>query len=177
METKKTVEDVKVEETGAVTQTETQKEEIAEVKAFTQKEVDDLIKDRLSREKKKLPTKDELKEFNDWRESQKTDADKNAEKEQEYNKVQNELLTMKQENLVLKKGIASDEVDYVVFKVSKMEGDFEDNLEDFLKSNPKYLSKEETTTKSDGVPTKKIAMTSESGVMSILKAKHPELYE
>ena len=84
-----------------------------------------------------------------------------------------------QENLVLKSGVNIDDVDYVVFKVSKKEGDFEENLQEFLKENPKYLKKEETEgieQKATGTPVKTIS-SKESGVMAILKAKYPEIYK
>ena len=44
------------------------------------------------------------------------------------------------ENLLLRKGVKNDDIDYVMFKVSKQKGEFEDNLEQFLTDNPKYLS-------------------------------------
>ena len=40
-------------------------------KTFTQKELDDIVKQRLDRAKKDMPTKDELKAFREWKDSQK----------------------------------------------------------------------------------------------------------
>lgn len=172
-ENKETVEDVKVEETGEEV-TQPNNEEETE-KTFTQEDVDKIVKERL----KKMPSKDELKAFKDWQESQKTAEQKQAEKETEYQKTLSEKESLVQENLVLKSGVNIDDVDYVVFKVSKKEGDFEDNLQEFLKENPKYLKNEQydvTELKATGTPVKAIS-SRESGVMAILKAKHPELYE
>ena len=172
-EKKETVEDVKVEETGGtVTQTEDKTEEIE--KTFTQEDVDKIVKERL----KKMPSKEELKAFKDWQEAQKTVEQKQAEKETEYQKTLSEKESLVQENLVLKSGVNIDDVDYVVFKVSKKEGDFGNNLQEFLKENPKYLKNEqhnETELKATGTPVQTIS-SKESGVMAILKAKHPELY-
>lgn len=41
-------------------------------KTFTQKELDDIVKQRLERAKKDMPSKDELKAFKEWQDSQKT---------------------------------------------------------------------------------------------------------
>jgi len=170
-ENKETVEDVKIEETGKeVTQANNNEEE----KTFTQEDVDKIVKERL----KKMPSKEEIKAFKEWQETQKTAEQKQAEKETEYRKTLSEKESLVQENLVLKSGVNIDDVDYVVFKVSKKEGDFEDNLQEFLKENPKYLKNEqyeEKELKATGTPVKAIS-SKESGVMAILKAKYPELY-
>lgn len=54
--------------------------------------------------------------------------------------VKGQLAVTKQMNAILGKGIQGDTAEFVQFKVGKMEGDFEKNLDDFLKSNPQYLS-------------------------------------
>ena len=48
-------------------------------KTFTQKELDDIVKQRLDRAKKDMPSKDELKAFREWKDSQKTAEEKAAE--------------------------------------------------------------------------------------------------
>lgn len=163
------------EEKTEVTVTEpVEKTEKAEVKTFTQEEVNAM----LAKEKKKMPSKEELKEFKEWQESKKTEAEKQAEKEAEYQKTLNELNTLKQTNAVLEAGVNKEDADYVLFKVSKMEGEFDENLAKFLKDNPKYLEKELTKTepKATGTSVKSIS-SDENGVTAILKAKHPELFE
>lgn len=173
-EKKETVEDVKIEETGKeVTQANNNEEETE--KTFTQEDVDKIVKERL----KKMPSKEELKAFKDWQETQKTAEQKQAEKETEYKKTLSEKESLVQENQVLKAGVNIEDVDYVVFKVSKKEGDFEENLQEFLKENPKYLKNKETEEieqKATGTPVKTIS-SKESGVMAILKAKYPEIYK
>ncbi len=174
-ENKGTVENVKVEGTGKVeTQTTNQNEVQAEVKTLTQKEVDEIVKERLEREKKKLPSKEELDEFKKFKESQKTEAEKQAEIQRQLVLKETETNNLKNENTILRKGVNSDDIDYVLFKVGKMEGEFETNLDNFLKENPKYLgqAKEVITT---GVKTQG-TVTQESGVMGILRSKHPELF-
>ena len=84
----------------------------------------------------KLPKKEEVEAFKKWQENNKTEEEKKIELE---NQIKS-LNSVKQENLVLKKGVKADDVDYVLFKVLKMDGDFEENLESYLKENPKYLN-------------------------------------
>lgn len=160
---------------GTVTDTVT-KTEGAEVKTFTQEEVNAMI----LKAQKKMPSKEEMQKFNEWKESQKTEADKQAELTQKMADTTNENILLKQENQVLKSGVNADDVDYVLFKVSKMEGEFEDNLKDFLEKNPKYLQKSEvanTSNEDTGVPVTKANEKAESGVTAILKEKHPELFK
>lgn len=164
------------EGTGNVdTQTTNQNEGQAE-KTFTQEELNKIVQERLDKEKKKMPSKEELKAFKDWQESQKTAEQKQAEKDAEYKKTLNELNTLKQTNAVLEAGVNKDDADYVLFKVSKMEGEFEENLAKFLKDNPKYLKQELETTepKATGTPVKSISSNSD-GVLGILASKHPDM--
>ena len=175
-ENKETVENVNVEETGnAVTQTEQKTEEKAE-KTFTQEEVNSMLKKEKQKAEKKYEGID-ITKYKEWQESQKTAEQKQAEKETEYQKTLNKNTELENENKAFKAGVNKDDVDYVVFKVSKMEGEFEENLAKFLKDNPKYLGQElETEHKATGAPVKTLS-SEESGVTAILKAKHPELFE
>lgn len=172
-----TVESTNAEGTGNVdTQTTNQNEEKATEKTFTQEQLNKIVKERLEKEQKKMPSKEELKAFKQWQESQKTEAEKQAEKEAEYQKTLNELNVLKQTNAVLSAGVNKDDADYVLFKVSKMEGEFDENLAKFLKDNPKYLKQELETTepKATGAPVKSISSKND-GVLGILASKHPEI--
>ena len=171
-----TVESKNTDGTGNVdTQTTNKNEEQAE-KTFTQEELNKIVQERLDKEKKKMPSKEELKAFKEWQESQKTAEQKQAEKDAEYQKTLNELNTLKQTNAILEAGVNKDDADYVLFKVSKMEGEFDENLTKFLKDNPKYLKQELETTepKATGTPVKTISSNSD-GVLGILASKHPEM--
>ncbi len=166
------------EGTGNVdTQTTEKNEGKAEgdLKAEAQKIADAM----LAKKMKGMPTKEELKAFKEWQESQKTAEQKQAEKEAEYKEKDTKISELEKENAVLKAGVTdADDVDYILFKVSKMDGEFEENLAKFLKDNPKYLKQELETTehKATGAPVRTIS-SNESGVTAILKAKHPELFE
>ena len=171
---KETVEDVKIEETGkSVTQTEEKTEEAEKI--FTQEEVNSFIKKEKEKILKEVPTKEELKAFKEWEKTQKTSEQKQAEKEKEFQEALLEKENLIKENQVLKAGVSIDDSDYVLFKVSKMEGEFVENLEKFLKENPKYV-RQEIEEKATGIPVKSLS-SKESGVMSILKAKYPEIYK
>lgn len=171
-----TEEGTNAEGTGNVDTQTTEKNEGQAEKTFTQEELNKIVQDRLDKEKKKMPSKEELKAFKDWQESQKTEAEKQAEKEAEYQKALNELNTLKQTNAVLEAGVNKDDADYVLFKVSKMEGEFEENLAKFLKDNPKYLKQEleKQEHKATGAPVKTISSKND-GVLGILANKHPEI--
>lgn len=171
----KTVEDVKVEETGnAVTQTEQKTEET--IKTFTQEEVNAMLKKEKQKAEKKYEGIDVTK-YKEWVESQKTTEQKQAEKEAEYAQKDTTILELQKENAILKAGVKeADDIDYILYKVGKMEGEFEENLAKFLKDNPKYLGQELNEPKATGAPVKSISST-ENGVKAILKAKHQNLFE
>ena len=163
-------------ETTTTEEVETNSEEVVE-KTFTQEEVDNIVKERLAKAKKGIPSKEELTKYNEWKESQKTQQDKYDELLKKESEKDNTISNLQKENLVLKSGITdNDEIEFIVYKVSKMDGDFEDNLKEYLADNPKFTKKQET--KATGVEaTKSTTVTKENGVSAILKAKHPELFE
>lgn len=114
-------------------------------KTFTQAELDKVISDRLARERAKMPAADKLKAFEEWQKSQQSEAEKAAEREKEFAKLQGEAETLKRENMAIKAGVNNGDVDYVLFKVGKMEGEFADNLKTFLAENTKYTEPETAT--------------------------------
>lgn len=158
------------------TTTETVENNSAEVvKTFTQDEVNAIVKERLAKAQKGIPSKEELTKYNEWKENQKTQQDKYDELIKNDAEKDSTISNLKKENLVLKSGVTdTDEIEFIVYKVSKMDGDFEDNLKQYLADNPKHIKKEET--KATGVQSNNSTVARESGVSAILKAKHPELF-
>lgn len=124
---------------GTVTEP-VKKTEKEDIKTFTQEEVNAM----LTKERKKMPSKEELEAFKEWQETQKTVEQKQAEKEAEHQKTLLRNTELENENKVFKAGVEKDNVDYVAYKVSKMDGDFEENLTKYLKDNPKFLANNET---------------------------------
>lgn len=170
---------------NAVTQTESvateNKTEVSGVqpvekneKTFTQDEVNAMM----AKERSKMPSKEDMKAFNDWKESQKTEVQKQTERAQEFAKLQAEKDSLEQLTKIYDAGVTGkDNVEFIQFKVSKMEGDFDENLTSYLDEHPNYLQKElEKEPKNTGETVKKISKDSDvDGVTAILKAKHPEI--
>lgn len=119
---------------------DTQTTEQNEVKTFTQEEVNQIIKTRL----RNIPSDDELKAYNDWKESQKTEAEKNAEVLKENETLKSRISELENMQVVANAGVDSKFQKFVFSEVSK-EGNFEDNLKEYLKNNNQYLIKEEKT--------------------------------
>ena len=169
-----------MEDNKEIVETETTKAEDAKKtvetgKTFTQEEFNEALLKAVQRKTKDLPNEEELKKFKEWQDQQKTESEKQVEREKQYSKVEAENSELKRINTVLLNGVKPDDVDYVVYKVSKMEGDFEDNLKSFLQANTKFTEKE-TVSKATGTTAKGNAVEEDDGVTAILKAKHPELF-
>ena len=174
-EDKETVEDVKVEETGeTVTQTEQKTEEIE--KTFTQEEVNAMLKKEKQKAEKKYEGID-IAKYKEWVESQKTAEQKQAEKDAEYAQKDTTISELQKENAVLRAGVKeADDIDYILYKVGKLEGEFDENLAKFLKDNPKYTKGEELTEpKATGAPVKSIGSNQNDGVLGILSQKYPNI--
>lgn len=107
-------------------------------KTFTQTDVDRIVGERLARERAKVPSEDELKGYRDWKASQQTEAEKAAARETELTRIRNEAEALRRENAVIRAGVSADDADYVMFKVGKMDGDFEANLKTFLESDKRF---------------------------------------
>lgn len=114
-------------------------------KTFTQSDLDKIVGERLKREKSKMPAKEDLDAFKDWKKSQQTEQEKLAEERKEFETVKQEIVRLKNEKEVLKSGVDSKYADYVTFEVSKNEGNFADNLNEFMKNNPQFGKGTETT--------------------------------
>lgn len=156
--------------------TETQTAEQKVEKTFTQEEFNEALKNEVARKTRNLPSKEDLKAFNEWKESQKTDEDKKNEILQENEALKKQLAYAENKSVVANAGVDAKFQKFVLSEVSEMEGEFEDNLKDYLKDNPQFLIQKVETPKSNGVATKKISEDADDGVTAILKAKHPDLF-
>ena len=108
-------------------------------KTFTQKEVNEIIKSRLERERKKFPSEDDLKGYQDWKKAQQTEQEKYQELNNQYNELKKEYTTFKNYNLVKNENVNEMFIEFIIDKVSKQDGDFEENLKVFKKSNPQFF--------------------------------------
>lgn len=140
-------------------------------KAEAQKMADAMVAKKL----KGMPTKEELAEYKKWKDDQKTAEEKRAEQEEKYRQIEAENTSLKHEREILNKGVKSKDVDYVLFKVNKMEGeDFGENLDKFLEENPEYLTTGSKKS-NDGAPVKRSTEPTSSSVTDILKKRNPNL--
>lgn len=142
-------------------------------KTFTQAELDKIVGERLARERKNQPDPEKLKKFEEWEKSQQSEAEKAAETAKKLADAQTEAEQLRRENAVIKAGVSADDADYVMFKVGKMEGDFNDNLKKFLEENKKF-----TTEPTKKVPDNKHDPSKSDemdGVEAAFRRKNPDL--
>ena len=126
------------EQNELLEQQEAQEQEQQEERTFTQAEVDEIVSKRVARERKNLPSAEELTAFRDWKKSQGTE--KETATQSDLDSALAEMEMTRRENYLLRQGISPDDVDYYVYKISKsMDGetDFEDAAKEFLKSHNK----------------------------------------
>lgn len=171
--------DKKLESTGTTGNTGDavdKQDDGGESKMITEEEAQRRADAQVAKKLKGMPTKEEIAAFREWKESQKTDDEKRAEAEKRYVTLEAENTALKQEKMVLAKGVKLDDADYVFFKVSRMEGDFEENLEQFLSEHPKFLGDDESSQpKRTGVSVHGSNQPKTSGVDEILKKRNPNL--
>ena len=140
-ENKNTVTQTEQKIEGTVTQTVNKTEEKTE-KTFTQEEVNAMLKKENAKLLKKYEGVD-LDAYKQWAESQKTAEQKQQEEIIKMKNLQNDNDFKTQMLEIMKKGLSYDEAEFVQFKLSKMAGDFEENLDTYLKNNKPTEQKEQ----------------------------------
>ena len=168
------VQNVTEEKVTENTETQTVEEKVEKTFA-TQEDFNEALKKEVARKTRNLPSKEDLKAFNEWKESQKTETEKSLEKDKKIETLEKQLAYAENKSVVANAGVDSKFQKFVLSEVSEIEGDFEDNLRYYLKENPQFLISKVETPKTNGVATKKIGNEAESGVTAILKAKHPDI--
>lgn len=116
-------------------------------KTFTQKELDDIVKQRLDRAKKDMPSKDELKAFREWKDSQKTAEQKAAEQLAEVaaarDTAEREKSRLEIKVSCLAKGVPADAADDVIALAERFIDDdttIEKAVEKVLEKYPSFRS-------------------------------------
>ncbi|WP_024613647.1 hypothetical protein [Clostridium sp. Ade.TY] len=121
-----------------------------EEKTFTQADVDRLIKERVARERKGQLSKEELKAYQDWKESQKTEDEKknealtNAEKAKQ--EAEERALNAETKVTCLSKGVIADSVDDVVILAKAMVTDeltIEQAIDKVLEKYPSFKGEQQ----------------------------------
>lgn len=169
------VQNVTEEKVTEKAETQTAEENVEKTFA-TQEDFNEALKKEVARKTRNLPSKEDLKAFNEWKESQKTESEKSLEKDKKIETLEKQLAYAENKSVVANAGVDSKFQKFVLSEVSEMEGDFEDNLKDYLKENPQFLIQKVETSKTNGVGTKRISEDADDGVTAILKAKHPDLF-
>lgn len=128
-----------------VTPTDTQNDG-GTVKTFTQKEVNAIVEERLAKAKKGMPSKAELQQYNDWKQSQKTAQEKIDE---QLNQLKENNGTLTSENTQLKaqiqimnSNVKKEFVRFVTSEVLAMTNedvDFKSALKSYKKDNPQFF--------------------------------------
>ena len=116
-------------------------------KTFTQKELDEIVKQRLDRAKKDMPSKDELKAFREWKDSQKTAEQKAAEQLAEVaaarDSAEREKSRLEIKVSCLSKGVPADAADDVIALAERFIDDdttIEKAVEKVLEKYPSFRS-------------------------------------
>ena len=133
---------------GTTAQQQEQQQGQQQEKLFTQEELEEKIKRRLERERKKYPSDEDLMEFQKWQESQQTQQQKwdtlKGERDtfaQQLKENQKELEQLKRERFLLSQGIALEDADYYAFKISKTM----EEVEAFETAAKQYLKEKDIT--------------------------------
>lgn len=133
------------------------KEEKQEEKTFTQADVDKLLKDRVAREKKGQLSKEEIKAYQDWKDSQKTEDEKksealtNAEKAKQA--AEERATSLEAKVTCLSKGVGATSVDDVVVLAKAMVSDdvtIDQAIDKVLEKYPHFKGEQESNEEQKG---------------------------
>lgn len=137
---------------------------VTEEKTFTQAEVDKIISERLTRARKAMLSDDEMKAYKEWKKTAQPSFDEeitkkkideyikkietqietaNAERikelETQLNTTKAQLIFAENQQKVNQANCKKEFAEFVIDRISKLEGDFDKNLESFKKDNPQYF--------------------------------------
>lgn len=127
--------DMNQEQQEPIQQEEGQQEE---EKRFTQKDYDAAFSKGFAKGRKGMPSEEELTEFREWKKTQKTPAEKEADAQEELKAAKSDAEALKRENYLLRQGVSDEDLDYYAFKIGKLvteDKDFETAAKEFLKEH------------------------------------------
>lgn len=117
-------------------------------KTFTQKELDDIVRQRLDRAKKDMPSKEELKVYREWKDSQKTAEQKAADDLAAANSakeaVEREKQALEIKVACLSKGVLPEAAEDVIALAARLTDDntpIENAVDMVLEKYPSFLGK------------------------------------
>ncbi len=145
-------------------------------KTFTQKELDDIVRQRLDRAKKDMPSKEELKAYREWKDSQKTAEQKAADDLAAANSAKETAEREKQALEIkvacLSKGVLPEAAEDVIALAARLTDDdtpIEKAVDKVLEKYPSFLGRppKKTTT---GVKTGDTSDSSGTSASSFIEA-------
>lgn len=117
-----------------------------EQKTFTQEELNTIIETRLAKAKKDMPSKEELQAYNEWKQTQKTEQEKNEELMNQLKTTNgtltNENTKLKAQIQIMNSNVKKEFVRFVTSEVLAMTNDEVDlvsALKSYKKDNPQYF--------------------------------------
>ena len=121
-----------------------------EAKTFTQDELDAIVKDKIAKAKKSQLSKEELEEFKQWKESQKTEEEKRTEAlnnaEQARLAAEEKATALEAKVTCLTKGVTANSVDDVVILAKAMVTDdvtMEQAIDKVLEKYPSFKGEQQ----------------------------------
>ena len=153
-------------------------------KTFTQKELDEIVKQRLERQKKGQPTKEEMDAFHKWQDSQKTAEQLSAEKisaaESRAAEAEKKAAAAEAKAYAYSKGVNAEAVDDVIaLAIPKVDDNttMEKAIEAVIAKYPSFCSAKSEAPKgiTTGVSFGNGGGSQLSGVEAAFYAKNPDL--
>lgn len=134
-------------------------------KTFTQSELDAII----AKERQSLPSADELKAFNDWKESQKSEQEKTAEKiklaQEAQTAAEQKASELEAKFTAVSKGVKPEAVDDVIALAKNKVSDtvtLEQAIDSVIAKYPQFSGTATEKPATTGIPTPNNANTAES---------------
>ena len=153
-------------------------------KTFTQKELDEIVRQRLERQKKGQPTKEEMDAFHKWQDSQKTAEQLSAEKisaaESRAAEAEKKAAAAEAKAYAYSKGVNAEAVDDVIaLAIPKVDDNttMEKAIEAVIAKYPSFCSAKSEAPKgiTTGVSFGNGGGSQLSGVEAAFYAKNPDL--
>ena len=151
-------------------------------KTFTQAELDEIVKQRLERQKKGLPSKEEMEAFHKWQDSQKSAEQLSAEKisaaEARASEAEKKAAAAEAKAYAFSRGVSAEAVEDVIALALPKVGDnttMEKAIDAVVAKYPAFCGKQEAKGITTGVPFGNGGGSQLSGVEAAFLAKNPGL--
>ncbi len=151
-------------------------------KTFTQAELDEIVKQRLDRQKKGLPSKEEMEAFHKWQDSQKSAEQLSQEKisaaEARASEAEKKAAAAEAKAYAYSKGVSAEAVEDVIALALPKVGDnttMEKAIDAVITKYPSFCGRQEAKGITTGVPFGNGGGSQLSGVEAAFLAKNPGL--